>query len=1098
MLAAATYLSYLKEFCNTDNKFLDLPDQINDDVLKHASSEEERAFLRELHEFMEPMTSSHHHTNPIYLASPSVLPKKSWGKATLVQTSQHLGNDKPKELLDVERIFWQILFGLVDGSFEPQALLPTLGSRLPWSIIELAAESLDNGSWFDLLNSIPITDSVNEDDGTFVSMDFALPISGLGVSDLFNYRNAKIPSNSNAVTSASVAPVTSSDSPVHPLPSIDECAVNEPEPSPEAATSLEDVTIDGAPAVDGVMGNDLDICVEPDGVSQAMSVDPAPVEPLPSVTPDDAVGSAPIEPDTSSMSVDPTPVETSPTTTLDGAKESTPVQVNTSSTAPSSEPLSSTQQANITNSAGLSTKVKTLELSKATPAPGKKGISGSLSAAKKRKKKLHPSPSGGNSIPTPPPASLAAVIISRKRKPSVAGSKANPIDVDLINTLPPWEPDNLRAFHIARQEEESVQVQSGTGTSAPSYEQFRATKEYTVFNRSGNKVTLQPQFHFEDYLQRFDEILTGMKSSNINDCPLFMEKPEASIIHVLMYEEYSSLSTSQLHEYLSKQNIVGLSQLGKEAKHHSRSPKKSCWNGDFDDFDCQMKHIPLTITGTLRLLFDQVNAGDKGRTLNGLDLPLPHQSMTPMAYSTDRHAFHHTRGRLGFPSSKTFPTTNLCWALAGAPDTITFLHINSDGFNTHVLVICGGKTWIFYRQSSDTPLSSRHTFFHLGFHLDHYIPPTKYGLEAIYLSKGNLLLMRANQPHAVYGKEATIIHGGHFYLSSMMEVTVQSLIHTFILDQFLSNTTYHQSHLLLHRIIDFYRMGLLEEQYVDPGTCETTSASMRDILWFGNILDFHTYSAPNQSAEEPATPAQKYLMMQYDCNDIPKTYCVITSLAGEVIQDLPAEYLCRQVSALLSYKKAAMKEGKVKGAPHCTVKLLKCQVDNALASDAHILDYWTTKHSEVDDSELGFGSQVGYSLRWREGKPVLRTYEELLKDGTTALDHVYLEGEAYHFQQDEEFVSGRPSPIVPEFPGIRIPSLHRARSSSHSSLSSLTDVSDLEMDGMTQCRDQVDIEHGEDRGHGDSNKDDEDDSDEDDDDEDNEDYQSPRKRLHSS
>ena len=78
-------------------------------------------------------------------------------------------------------------------------------------------------------------------------------------------------------------------------------------------------------------------------------------------------------------------------------------------------------------------------------------------------------------------------------------------------------------------------------------------------------------------------------------------------------------------------------------------------------------------------------------------------------------------------------------------------------------------------------------------------------------------LMRPNQPHAVYGKEPTIVHGGHFYLTTAMEATAAGIMHSFTMDSYLTNTVHHKSRMLLRRIIDFYRLGLLEKKIDKSG-----------------------------------------------------------------------------------------------------------------------------------------------------------------------------------------------------------------------------------------------------------------------------------------
>jgi len=77
--------------------------------------------------------------------------------------------------------------------------------------------------------------------------------------------------------------------------------------------------------------------------------------------------------------------------------------------------------------------------------------------------------------------------------------------------------------------------------------------------------------------------------------------------------------------------------------------------------------------------------------------------------------------------------------------------------------------------------------------------------------------MQPGLPHFVYGLENAIIHGGHFYSSSLMQVTVQSLIHTFVVNEFISNTFHHPSRPLLRRIVTFWGLALLEKNITPEG-----------------------------------------------------------------------------------------------------------------------------------------------------------------------------------------------------------------------------------------------------------------------------------------
>jgi hypothetical protein len=75
--------------------------------------------------------------------------------------------------------------------------------------------------------------------------------------------------------------------------------------------------------------------------------------------------------------------------------------------------------------------------------------------------------------------------------------------------------------------------------------------------------------------------------------------------------------------------------------------------------------------------------------------------------------------------------------------------------------------------------------------------------------------MRPNTAHLVYGIEDTICFGGHFYSTLSMQQTLQGIIHSFMLDDFLSNTSHQASRQLLRRIVILYLHGLIDQE-IDP------------------------------------------------------------------------------------------------------------------------------------------------------------------------------------------------------------------------------------------------------------------------------------------
>jgi hypothetical protein len=76
--------------------------------------------------------------------------------------------------------------------------------------------------------------------------------------------------------------------------------------------------------------------------------------------------------------------------------------------------------------------------------------------------------------------------------------------------------------------------------------------------------------------------------------------------------------------------------------------------------------------------------------------------------------------------------------------------------------------------------------------------------------------MMPSQPHFVFGYAHSICLGGHYYLTNQMQRTLQGLVHSFILHNFLTNTS-HPTGVLLRRMVLFFHMGLLENEIPASG-----------------------------------------------------------------------------------------------------------------------------------------------------------------------------------------------------------------------------------------------------------------------------------------
>ena len=72
------------------------------------------------------------------------------------------------------------------------------------------------------------------------------------------------------------------------------------------------------------------------------------------------------------------------------------------------------------------------------------------------------------------------------------------------------------------------------------------------------------------------------------------------------------------------------------------------------------------------------------------------------------------------------------------------------------------------------------------------------------------------QPHFVFSCAHSICLGGHYYFTNHMQKTLQGFIHSFLLHNFLTNTS-HPTLVLLRRIVLFFHMGLIENEIPASG-----------------------------------------------------------------------------------------------------------------------------------------------------------------------------------------------------------------------------------------------------------------------------------------
>ena len=160
-----------------------------------------------------------------------------------------------------------------------------------------------------------------------------------------------------------------------------------------------------------------------------------------------------------------------------------------------------------------------------------------------------------------------------------------------------------------------------------------------------------------------------------------------------------------------------------------------------------------------------------------------------------------------------------------------------------------------------------------------------------------------------------------------------------------------------------------------------------------NVLDFRTYSAPNQPEAAVTTKGQCSLWKTFDRNDIPadermaivysrgvalsvfawiRERCIIKEPKGKILHDLPSKYMVHLLGALLAYKTNACRD-KLLGAPHCTSWMLKEQVFNAVKCDSAVERLWQKKmgtHRPSPPNSLTMTLHGRCTVEWRDNAPL--------------------------------------------------------------------------------------------------------------------------------
>jgi hypothetical protein len=173
------------------------------------------------------------------------------------------------------------------------------------------------------------------------------------------------------------------------------------------------------------------------------------------------------------------------------------------------------------------------------------------------------------------------------------------------------------------------------------------------------------------------------------------------------------------------------------------------------------RSLPRNVVGSVAELLESVKSGKK--ILNGMEFPMLDAPLEHTPYTTDLAAWRATVGVHTCPLKSEYPKGSMRWGLAGSANSLTFMHIDSDGYNTFVKVLCGKKLWAFYREGPSQRLSTIDVFTNPEFCLDEVLPESDYGIEAIVLNPGDLLYVQSMFRflcHA-YACSPKVYKGGH-------------------------------------------------------------------------------------------------------------------------------------------------------------------------------------------------------------------------------------------------------------------------------------------------------------------------------------------------
>ncbi|KAJ7122378.1 hypothetical protein C8R44DRAFT_736066 [Mycena epipterygia] len=207
--------------------------------------------------------------------------------------------------------------------------------------------------------------------------------------------------------------------------------------------------------------------------------------------------------------------------------------------------------------------------------------------------------------------------------------------------------------------------------------------------------------------------------------------------------------------------------------------------------------------GTLNEFLIENDKPDKEtRILNALDLPVNHIGIPNLLWGSsldlELQAYIQTLGRRSTIPEHLPPFKDLSWSLIGLRHAFTYFHYDITATKFHVqtgrkLLLTGkpravedlAKDGIDQRYGQ---LEDAFTMCAIDFtsaNLD------RYEYHCFVLDNSGTFIMQLGTPHLVIGVEPTIIQGGQFLDLSSVRMTIYTILHFFVLEQILTNTSHY-------------------------------------------------------------------------------------------------------------------------------------------------------------------------------------------------------------------------------------------------------------------------------------------------------------------